>query len=73
MAELGERFPLVFLATAGRHTPAASWTEVPLFDADDYGGRRCALCGDRIDGRRIDAEYCTTACRARAWRSERKA
>ena len=36
-------------------------------------GRRCALCGADLDGRRADARYCGAACRRDACRIRRLA
>ncbi|QDA10379.1 hypothetical protein FMM49_01210 (plasmid) [Streptomyces rimosus subsp. rimosus] len=36
------------------------------------GGRRCRVCGRRLrPGARPQAVYCSAACRARQWRTER--
>lgn len=73
LAELRARFPIVGFAMSNPDDgPAATWSEPTLFDADDYGGRRCELCGRDIDGARADATHCSAACRARAWRQDRK-
>lgn len=33
--------------------------------------RRCEFCGACMDGRRAKARFCSTACRAEAWRIRR--
>ncbi|MEK6273355.1 MAG: hypothetical protein AABM42_12050 [Actinomycetota bacterium] len=30
--------------------------------------RTCPECGDPLTGRRVDATYCSTTCRVRAWK-----
>lgn len=48
--------------------------ELTLFELDDYGhARACGCCGGPLAlDARIDARYCSDACRARGWRKDRR-
>lgn len=44
-----------------------------LFDIGEYGeGRKCAACGDPLEGQRADARFCCDACRVADWRIQQK-
>ncbi|MFF1634951.1 hypothetical protein [Leifsonia sp. NPDC058248] len=34
---------------------------------------QCAQCGDLFEATRVDARFCTSACRGTSWRSAREA
>ena len=50
----------------------AAWNPAAMFDINHYGGRRCGRCKSSIDSHRVDAVYCSDACRSLAKRSRDK-
>jgi hypothetical protein len=37
-----------------------------------FGRPRCGVCGAEIQSRRVDARFCSPACRNRAWRRDKR-
>jgi len=53
---------------AGSDADAFLAADPQLFDMRP--ARTCERCGKSLDGRRIDAETCSSSCRGRRWRSD---